>query len=193
METINLRIKFTEAEYAAATNFYALRSSGFIFRFTICTVYTIACYFLMRWLEAAVEIQLLFLSVSFILPLIAFTFFFVVPRQRFRSDPKFADEYFLQFSDDGILLKTPHVESLLQWNLYREVLENEKFYLLIYGKHMYSAIPKRVFLNADQATRFDNLLRRKIPAHTNAKRLKAGQDAAQQDSYTPPPTPPDWR
>lgn len=147
----------------------------------------------MRWLEAAVEVQLLFLITSFIVPLIAFTFFFVVPRQRFRSDPKFADEYFLQFSEDGILLKTPHVESLLQWNLYTEVLENEKFYLLVYGKHMYSAIPKRVFTSAAQAARFDALLRLKIPAHARAKRLKTEERDAQQELYTPPATPPDWR
>ena len=123
--------------------------------------------------------------------LIAFLLLFVVPRQRFRSDPKFADEYVLQFSDDGIQFKTAQIDALLQWSLYNKVLEDDKFYILIYGKNMISVIPKRAFASPNEEAAFNEMLKRNIPAYANAKRLKEPPSCV--GTLTRRDYSPDWR
>ena len=73
-----------------------------------------------------------------------------VPRRRFRGDPKYRDEYDLKFSDAGMEFKTPHVSASLQWSLYTRVIENDRFYIMVYGRdiHSLSIIPKRAFREA---------------------------------------------
>lgn len=193
METINLRFSYTEEEFLAATRFYMMRSTDFLLRLTVCTLYAIACIFLIVWLELDSSILLLFIVALFIPFIIAFTYLFLVPRQRFRSDPKFQDEYALQFSDDGIQFKTAQVDALLQWSLYTKVLENERFYILVYGKNMISVVPKRAFTSAHQEAAFNQMLRRKLPAQHESNTFKARKQVELKDSYVPPAEPPDWR
>src|SRR4051812_14491224 len=42
---------------------------------------------------------------------------FVIPTMVFRSDPKFKDEYELDFSSDRIHFKTAHIDADLQWSI----------------------------------------------------------------------------
>jgi hypothetical protein len=192
-KTISLRFKYTEEEYVAATRLYLTRSADLIIRLAICSLYAVGCIFLLTWLGFASEAIPLFIFVACFPFLMAFLLFFVVPRQRFRSDPKFRDEYFLQFSDDGIQFKTAQIDALLQWSLYNKVLENERFYIMVYGKNMISVIPKRAFTDKNQEAAFSEMLKRNLPAFANDKRLKEHRSKELEHSYTPPPTPPDWR
>lgn len=192
-KTISLRFKYTEEEYILATRLYMMRSTDFITRLVVCTLLAMACSFLVVWLGVASEFLLLFIVVACLPFIIGFLLFFVLPRQRFRSDPKFRDEYLLQFSDDGIQFKTTDIDALLQWSLYNKVLENERFYLLVYGKNMISVIPKRAFDGANQEAAFSEMLKRNLPAYANSKRLKERQPGEPPNSYVPPAEPPDWR
>lgn len=193
METINLRLNYTEEEFISATRFYMLRSTDFLLRLTIFTLYVVGCIGLLMWLDVNSSILLLFFIALFIPFIFAFTFLYVVPRQRFRSDPKYMEEYTLQFSDDGIQFKTAQVDALLQWSLYTKVLENERFYILIYGKNMISVVPKRAFSNSHQEAAFNQLLKRKLPAQLESKSVKERKQVELKDSYVPPAEPPDWR
>jgi hypothetical protein len=194
-KTITLRFKYTVEEYVAATRLYIMRSADFFARLSICFLYAIGCMVLFAWLEMPLSSELVFLLVFVsLLPFfIAFMHLFVLPRQRFRSDPKFQDEYLLHFSDDGIQFKTTQIDALLQWSLYNNVLENERFYILVYGKHMISVIPKRAFASELQETAFRQMLGRNLPAFSTSKRLKAQRAGEAAYSYVPPPQPPDWR
>jgi hypothetical protein len=190
---ISLRFKYTEEEYVAAMRLYMARSPGLIIRMAIAFLYSIGCIGLFVWLDFASDLIPLFIFAACFPFLMAFLLFFVVPRQRFRSDPKFRDEYFLQFSDDGIQFKTAQIDALLQWSLYNKVLENERFFVLVYGKNMISVIPKRAFADQQQEAAFSEMLKRHLPAYANAKRLKQRQAGELEQSYTPPSAPPDWR
>ncbi len=194
-EIISLRFKYTEEEYVAAMRLYMMRSADFITRLTICGLYAVAVIFLFTWLGFSVdtEVILLFILAACLPFLIAFLHLFVLPRQRFRSDPKFKDEYFLQFSEDGIQFKTAQIDALIQWSLYTKVLENDRFYLLIYGKSMISVIPKRAFSSAAQEASFDALLRTKLPMQPDAKCLSGSKTTEPERPYVPPAEPPDWR
>lgn len=192
-KTISLRFRYTEEEYIAAMRLYLMRSRDLIVPFVASFLYTLLCIFLFKWLDFGSELMPIFLIAAFLPFIIAFLLYFVVPRQRFRGDPKFADEYLLQFSEDGIHFKTAQIDSILQWSLYNKVLENERFYILVYGKNMISVIPRRAFASADQETAFAQMLRRNIPAYANARHLKEHSSAVLENSCEPPATPPDWR
>jgi hypothetical protein len=192
-QTISLRFKYTEEEYMAATRLYLGHSRDLMIRMIVVSLYSIAAIGLFIWLDFGDGLIPLFIFGACFPLLMAFLLFFVIPRQRFRSDPKFADEYLLQFSDDGIHFKTAQVDALLQWSLYNKVLENDRFYILVYGKNMISVTPKRAFASAEQEAVFKEMLKRNIPAYAKAKHLKASSSVAPESSYTPPATPPDWR
>ncbi len=194
-EIISLRFKYTEEEYAAAMRLYIMRSADFITRIAVCALYAIATIFLFTWLGFSfdTEVLILFIFASCLPFLIAFLHLFVLPGQRFRSDPKFKDEYFLQFSEDGIQFKTAQIDALIQWSLYTKVLENDRFYLMVYGKNMISVIPKRAFSSAAQEAAFEALLRTKLLTQPEAKRLSASKTTETERPYVPPTEPPDWR
>jgi hypothetical protein len=195
-KTISLRFKYTEEEYVAATRLYMRRSTDFFMRLGICFIYAIACAALFIWLDIALSTELvLLLALVACLPfIIGFLHFFVLPRRRFSSDPKFQDEYQLHFSDDGIQFKTAQIDALLQWSLYNKVLEDERFYLLVYGKHMISVIPKRAFVDEYQEAAFSEMLGRNLPAYSKPKQLQGRQAYdAEPRPYVPPAEPPDWR
>ena len=190
---ISLRFKYTEEEYVAAIRLYLRRSTALMIRLAVLFLYSAGCIALFVWLGFAFDFIPLFIFAACFPFLMAFLLFFVVPRRQFRSDPKFQDEYFLQYSDDGIHFKTAQIDSLVQWSLYNKVLENERFYILVYGKNMISVIPKRAFADKHQEAAFGDMLKRHLPAHASAKYSMAQRSDEVEPSYIPPVTPPDWR
>lgn len=190
---ISLRFKYTEEEYVAAMRLYLGHSRELIIRMAVLSLYSIGAIALFMWIDFGIGLIPLFIFAACFPPLIMFLLYYVIPRKQFRSDPKFADEYFLQYSDDGIHFKTAQIDSLVQWSLYNKVLENERFYILVYGKNMISVTPKRAFTDKHQEAAFSEMLKRHIPAYAKAKHLKERGPQELEHSYTPPSTPPDWR
>ena len=92
------------------------------------------------------------------------TSFGLLPHRRFRASPSLRSEYHLQFAEDGILFRTDNIDSSLQWAIYTEALETEKFYLLAHGEGAVTVIPKRVFNNEGQQAHFRDMLARKVTA-----------------------------
>jgi len=103
---------------------------------------------------------LICLSAVFVLMLVAA--FGVIPRLVFRREPKFHDEYSLTFSPEGIHFRTAHINSQLQWSVYRRALVDGHSFVLYYGNHSFTVIPKRVFETPEQLTAFDRLMSEKI-------------------------------
>src|SRR5262245_60215055 len=85
----------------------------------------------------------------------------LVVRYRFKNTPKFFERNELTFSEEGIHLKTPTIDSDLKWNIYKDIIEGKDLILLIYGKSVYTVIPKRCFSEEDLRT-FQALAERKI-------------------------------
>ncbi len=117
--------------------------------------------------------------------------YFLAPR-RWYDHISARGDYTLQCSDAGVGFRAKDMESSLRWSLYREARENERFYFLVYGKHAFTVIPKRVFTSADQERSFRELLRQHVapalesPADERASRVKT--------EYAPKSLqPPDWR
>jgi hypothetical protein len=190
--TVDLRFQYTEDEYVAALRIYMLRSTRLRLAFVL------SLFLLVMGLLSAVagvysgfSFLLIAFSVAYLMViLMAFT---VIPQKRFRADPKFRDEYFLQFSEDGIRLQTAQIDSTVQWSLYTKFIESGRFYLLVYGENMISVVPKRAFSDSSEEIVFRDLLRRKIAPGHNSNWLKEHATGELEKAYVPPSEPPDWR
>lgn len=75
----------------------------------------------------------------------------------FKWNPKYHEEYEITFSEDSIRFKTPTIDSNIDWKMYNSMLEDDQIFLMIYGKRMYSVIPKRAFVNAEDQNVFREL------------------------------------
>jgi hypothetical protein len=190
-ESVNVHFKLAEEEWVAASRLYMLRQPYVLLRFMAALILVVVGTLFFTAISEVV-LSLFFLSVGVVLFAFVLALLFVFPRQRFRNDPRHLDEFFLEFAEDGIRFQTERIESRLDWSLYNHALENERLYVLMYGKGMITVVPKRAFNAHGQEAAFRTLLARKLGA-INSGQL--GEKAAEElpDAYVPPAEPPDWR
>ena len=191
-EAVQLSFRYAEDEYLAAIRFYFWHSKTLLTRA------------LVTYVLFSTGLVLLPLSMGFSPPVwinlaligiagVALFHGYVIdrPRTYFRGDPKFRDEYHLTFSDAGIQFQTLNMSSMIAWNFYTGVIENDKFYLMKYGHdiHSVSIVPKRAFKDSGQETTFRQMLRRNLDP-----KLKLSEGERENQEYVPKNLqPPDWR
>jgi hypothetical protein len=83
-------------------------------------------------------------------------------RVSFKNNPKFRERYHLRFAEDGIHFKTTSIDSKLSWGHYNRFLESDHVFLLVYGKQMYTVIPKSAFKDAAAIERFKSMVKSKL-------------------------------
>lgn len=93
-----------------------------------------------------------------------FVFFYYSPytRARLRNEPRFFIEQHWRFGEDDIDHKTQHGESHQTWSTYTKAGETPHFFFLFLNQNQIAPIPKRAFANAQEQTRFRELLKRKL-------------------------------
>ena len=160
--TIHLTFRYTERDYVRAARSTAASRARLWLDIPALVVSAIGgIYFLRSPSMYWYGIGMLGLSALLILMFVAA--FVVIPRMVFRSDPKFRDEYSLDFSPEGIHFHTAHIDSQLQWGMYSKALIDVYSFVLYYGTRSFTIIPKRVFQSADQQAAFEALLVQKVP------------------------------
>jgi hypothetical protein len=188
--TVELSFKYTEEEYTEAARLFFSRVYDAGFQFYLGLV-VMAGALVVGWLAGDFYIMGSALFVGLLVLARGRYMNSVLPRSYFRRNPKFLEPYQLTFSDDGLVFRSKGVESRIGWDYYTGVWETKDFYFLVYGKDLFSLIPKRVFRGPRQEAAFRELLRRKLPASAGGSRaLEPGPRA---DEYVPPVEPPDWR
>jgi hypothetical protein len=164
-EIVQLTFSHNEKEYLAAMRLWFWNSGELLTRLIVS--YALVSFGLLL-LPLMMDIAFSLWAIVVLIFIIGFALFhgFTIdlPRRYFRGDPKFREEYNLTFSDAGIRFKTPISDGTLAWSFYTGVIENDKFYLLIYGKDLgaVSILPKRAFQDRNQELTFRELLRRHI-------------------------------
>lgn len=191
-QSVQLNFRHTETEYLAATRLYFWHSKEVLMRLIVSYVLVTAVLLVLP-LMMGISLPLWFnLALMCLIALAWFRGYVVdLPRRYFRGDPKFREEYHLTFSDAGVEFQTQNMSAMVAWSYYTGVIENDKFYLLIYGKNInaVSILPKRVFQDSKQETIFRQLLRRNLD-HT----LKLSEGERETPAYVPKSLePPDWR
>lgn len=190
-ESVKLQVRQDVGDYLAAVRAFYLRDYG-AFKIILGTL-LIPTYILV-WL-LMMNVGLLVALVPALMVLLSYTsaLFFAGPRKRFLRDPKLGSEGFeMEFSDEGIVLRSPDAASRMNWNFYSRVVETERVYVLIRGTIQMTVIPKKSFTSAAQEASFRRLLARNLPPE-GLKKLKGAGKAAEIEEYVPPSAPPDWR
>jgi hypothetical protein len=156
-ETVSLSFRYAESDYVRALR--AHYSSRLRVRLDIVAAIVTALLGVYFWhLPDYHWLSVVCLVASFLLVLILFAAFVVIPPLAFRSEAKFRDDYALTFSQDGIHFRTVHIDSQLQWSMYSRALIDGHSYVLYYGSRQFTVIPKRVFQDAEQQQIFEQLL-----------------------------------
>lgn len=107
-------------------------------------------------------IWIIALAVGILGMVIRFVAFYVMPSIRFDKEPKFKDEYILSFNDDGLNFHTEHLDSKLDWNYYYKAWETDKFYLLFYGKSLFTIVPQRAFDDDEHERSFRSIISKNL-------------------------------
>ena len=191
---IKLDFHYREAEYLTASHLYLFHSNTTLIRLVLFFVLVTG---LLLMLPLLFDVDLPVWSILGLTAGLAgallYNVLVKIPRQYFRGDPKFRDQYEMIFSDEGISLKTRQIDSKLAWGLYTRVIEGQSLYLLIYGKDIrtMTVIPKRVFQNKAQETAFRELLKIRI---ADSSLRQVSFDTDKESEYQPSSlNPPDWR
>ena len=79
-----------------------------------------------------------------------------------RNEKLYTKEIEVRIEDGGIHSKTDDAESFFKWERFDEVMEDEQFFLLIYGKWMYTIIPKMVFSDPTQVEVVSEVFRKNV-------------------------------
>src|SRR2546428_7941280 len=162
---IKLDFHYREDEYLAASRLYLLNSTTSLIRLVLFFVLVTGLLLMLPLLfDVELPVWAILSLTALVEGALLYNVLVKVPRQYFRGDPKFRDQYEMIFSDEGISLKTRQIDSKLAWSLYTRVIEGQSLYLLIYGKDVrtMTLIPKRVFQNKAQETAFRELLKIRI-------------------------------
>jgi len=189
---VRLDFQYSEAEYIAANRLHFFSSPNIFLRLIIFGLFLAAAAVVIN--VFIIDSIIFWLSLLFVVVLEAALFHNVLvtlPRKYFHGDAKFRDRYELTFSDEGIKVKTPQIDSKLAWSLYTKIIEGRDMYVLIYGNETrtMTPVPKRAFLNEDQEKRFRELIARHITDHSGLKNLPPSETEYKPKSLTPP----DWR
>jgi hypothetical protein len=190
---VELSFTYTEDEYISAARLYFARAYDTKFRFYL-SVGFLVCASLIAWLAGNVYVAAMMLLPGLLVLARYWYSYSVLPRSYFRSNPKFREPYELTFSDKGILFRSKGVESRVEWDFYTKVLETPDYFFLVYGKDMFSLLPKRALREHGQESALRELLRRKFGA--KLKRFGLPEEPTARDierEYVPPTEPPDWR
>jgi hypothetical protein len=86
----------------------------------------------------------------------------IIPRIRYRKEPKYQSEYKLNFTEENLKFITGDIDSTISWDYYKEAYENKDFYFLVYMRDAYSIIPKRVFKTQENIDEFRCLVESKL-------------------------------
>jgi hypothetical protein len=99
--------------------------------------------------------------------------YLAAPSISFRRNLAWRQEYWLHLSEDTLTITLSGATQgcCMQWSRVKQVLEDERVYILVYGsgKADYVAIPKQVFQNNEQEVLFRNILRRKASPKWKSK------------------------
>lgn len=187
---VELAFTYTEDEYVEAARLFFSRAYDTNFQFYLGLAVLAGGLFI-GWLAGDVFITASVLIVGFLVLVRRWYVNSTLPRSYFRRNPKFLDPYQLTFTEEGLFFRSKGTESRISWDFYTGVWETTDFYFLVYGKDLFSLIPKRAFRGPRQEAAFRELLRRNLaPAAGESRSLELESRA---DEYVPPVEPPDWR
>ena len=191
-EPVRLSFTYTEDEYVSAARLFFSRDSETKFRRYLSLGF-FAFALLVAWLADDFYVTTAVLFSGLIVLARYWYVYSALPRSYFRNNPKFREPHELTFADDAILFRSRDMASRLEWGFYTKALETPEHFFLVYGRDMFSLLPKRVFRDRRQESELRELLRRKLGPELETYGLPPRAAREVERAYVPPREPPDWR
>ncbi|HYM77156.1 MAG TPA: YcxB family protein [Candidatus Dormibacteraeota bacterium] len=160
METVNVSFRYAEQDYVRTLR--AHYAGRLRLPLDIAVIVGVAIIGVYQWRSGSHGWGIISLCLSGVLALMLVAAFAFIPRIAFRRQPKFRDEYSLNFSPEGIHFRTTHIDSDLKWGMYTWALVDAYSFILYYGPQQFTVIPKRVFESLSQRQAFEQLLRQNV-------------------------------
>jgi hypothetical protein len=157
---IQLSFHYRESDYVRAvrTHLYSR------LRLDIAVIIVVAGLGILSWKSSGPRwLSMAEVAVALGFAVFLFAGFTIIPSIAFRLEPKFRDDYSLNFSEEGIHFRTSHLDSHLDWAMYSRALIDANSYILYYGSRHFTVIPTRAFENAEQRQAFDRLVTAHVP------------------------------
>src|ERR1700686_3389529 len=170
METVNLSFRYAEQDYVRAMR--AHYASRLRLPLDIAVIVGLAVLGAYEAWSGSHGFGITLLSVSVVFALMLVAAFAIIPRIAFRGQPKFRDDYSLEFSPQGIHFRTAHIDSDLQWSMYTSALVDAHSFILYYGSQQFTVIPKRVFQDVLQRQTFEQLLDQNVSNVVDKTKVK---------------------
>jgi len=157
----DLKFKCTEKEYCSATKWFYLNNSKIKIDIILSVVLILIGS--LFWISGSNSIFNKMIPIFGCIFLLVILFvLYVNPKRDFKKDPKHGDEYKLSFKEEGITFQSEHINSTIRWNNYLELMENKSFFYLIFGKYMFTILPKKSFKNDEEQDLFRKLVNKKL-------------------------------
>lgn len=157
--------KYTESEFKMAINQSHGDSNRIIFD-VVLSIVMLAYGIYLSLSKSPGLLSIILVVISLLYLFVLFARNFIVPALVFRKEPKYREEYTLSFKDDEIIFTTGTLKSTLKWDFYTGMKESKDFIFLIYGKKLFTIIPKRIFKGMEEMNEFKELVRSKISDNT---------------------------
>ncbi len=161
-ETVKLKFSYTQDEFVKAERRY-LFASGTITGPSVVIIAVILVFSVLYcFLSSFSVFSVVLLIAALLVLMLGCVVYFYIPEKKFQMNSKYHEEYELTFSEEGIHFKTPSIDSRLEWDIYSELWENDKFYFLIQAKQIYTIIPRRAFSGQAEEERFEAIALRAL-------------------------------
>jgi hypothetical protein len=160
---IKLNFKHSKKEYvrAARKNLFlskTIKKSEIVILFII-SIYSIFDAYSTSFSSSSVVL----LTICILASLTLTTLYFFVPIKNFKSIEKLQEQFYLEFSDEEILVKTSKANSTLKWNIFSKIVSTKEFYYFIqHHPRIYTLIPKRAFTSLEELEEFEKMVIRHL-------------------------------
>jgi hypothetical protein len=191
-DAVVVQFKYSAPEYLEAAKFYIAKRYHTRFSMALALL-VVVIGLAVRAFDGDTVFGYVFIVLGTLLFLLYCYSYFTSPQRWYQGNPLLREEYRLSFSDEGIGFQTKNVESALQWSLYKEVWETERFYFLLYGKDAFTLIPKRAFADERQKRAFKEMLQKHIGGKFGDQKALEPVQEDEQDYVPKSLEPPDWR
>ncbi|MCM3626246.1 YcxB family protein [Paenibacillus glycanilyticus] len=158
---MKLNFKYSEREFIRGMN----QSNGDSKRLLVDFIITLALlgFGIYLYVNGSNGLLVAFLIViSIVSMFIMFARLIIVPRVIFRKEPKYKEEYELEFLEEEIRFTAGALKSSIPWSFYKKIKETKEFIYLVYSKRGFAIIPKRVFDTPEGMKNFLSLISSKI-------------------------------
>ena len=154
---VELTFRYTQAEYIKADRHYLIASKTISKTSIVVLAIYLPASFLYLFLSSFSAPGIVFTTIGVVAAIVGSTLYFYTPLYKFKTTPKYNEEYTLTFSNSGITFKTPSIDSIIKWDMYSEIWESKDFYFLIQAPRIYTLIPKRAFRGPVEMRMFEEI------------------------------------